>query len=154
MALCHAARQPHGSPMVAPMAARLALQFQHSVRIPGAGTEGFHGDMLTHGAPSSARIFHIWPTARLWAVASELASSSTVVITYCRRNRMPGSRTLIKCCPVRADARDLQKPALSPLHGPHPSGSQQLGAASLPLRNPLAPDTKREDFQSGVSALF
>lgn len=144
-----APRQPHGSPK----AARLALQFQHPVRISGAGTEGFHGDMLTHDAPS-ARIFRIWPTARLWAVASELASSSTVVITYCSRNRMPGSQTLIKCCPVRADARDLQKPAPSPLHGPHPSGSQQLGAAPLPLRNPRTPDTNREDFQSGVSALF
>lgn len=127
----------HGSPT----AARLALHFQHPVRTSGAGTEGFRGDMLTHDAPSSARIFHIWPTARLWAVASELGSSSTVVIIYCCRNRMPGSRTLIKCCPVRADPRDLQKPALSPLHGPHPSGSQQLGAAPLPLRNPLTPNT-------------
>lgn len=61
---------------------------------------------------------------------------------------MPGSRTLIKCCPVRVAARDLQKPVPSPLHGPHPSGSQQLGAAPLPLRNPLTPNTNQENCQS------
>lgn len=121
--------QPHGSPM----AARLALQFQHPVRISGAGTEGFHGDMLTHGAPSSARIFHIWPTARLWAVASELASSSTVVITYCRRNRMPGSRTLIKCCPVRADASAVT-PAWSPSFW-----LSTAGCSSPPSQEPTDP---------------